>query len=202
MEGPTLKLFKRVSTVLAAAVFAGALVGPVLASDNDITTSKIRINAGTLDVWITGGDLQWENYNYTYAPKSVADAFTVKVTDRRGNGAGWVVSIKGTPFTNTGDATHSFPVSSLSLLNPEKEIASDGSGSEPVASFTAKTPTLSGAPQELLTTVGGTRGVGQGSYNVIYDGAIQIPDLTHAGEYQSTITVDIVSAPTSPVVYD
>ena len=178
-------------TALTATILAGSLAGTAFAND-EMTKGEIEIKQNeadkTFSVSIEGGDFGVGIYSFedeTYDGK-----FVVTVRDPRGTNAGWNVSISGGDFSS---ATDSFKVGNLKLVKASEVDAKIGKAD----GITTSAPlTMSSTAAPLLEA---TKGNGAGLFEVEFDATLTVPGLQTVGEYTSTITVDIVTAPVGDV---
>jgi hypothetical protein len=171
------------------------LGGSTLAALADSSTgATVVVTAGTLSesgpatVSAGGVTLNGTDQTTTYA-------LGLTVTDARGNGGGWNLTITSTTFT-TG--THSLPTTASSIGAAPTVSCVSGS--------TCTNPTSSGITYPLLVPAAATAptpvklfnaaaNTGMGSFTITPTVTISIPANTFAGTYSSTVSVAIVSGP-------
>jgi hypothetical protein len=173
--------------ILAAVLSAMLLLGSVVPA---FAQGEVTVTGGTLSVTpaaitFNGVTLNGQTQN------DVAGATTAwTATDPTGTGIGWSVTISATDFLKTGDATKTIPVSGFEMTLLDTAITTVAGNAQPVSSFgTAK---ALGATQTLVTAAAGT---GMGTYGLLPTFTLDVPADTYAGDYVSTVTVSISSAP-------
>jgi hypothetical protein len=186
---------RRIAVALtASAVLTMALAPAALAADST-------------DVAVTGGTLNITNplvanfpgVTLNGAAQTVAaaiDAFSV--SDDRGSGVGWNVTVQGTRFSEidgTGAVVvggKQLPASSLTM--PAPTVAADGTTS-PAPTITAGPYTIdAGGAVKIASAAVDT---GMGKYNFTQGGSLSlsVPSSAYAKTYRSTVTVSAVTGP-------
>lgn len=187
---------RRIAVALtASAVLTMALAPAALAADST-------------DVTVTGGTLNITNPLVANFPgvtlngtaQTVAgaiDAFSV--SDGRGSGAGWNVTVQGTRFSEIDGLTGTvvpggkqLPASSLTM--PAPTVAADGTTS-PAPTITAGPYTIdAGGAVKIASAAVDT---GMGKYNFTQGGSLSlsVPSSAYAKTYRSTVTVSAVTGP-------
>lgn len=181
----------KIAGVLAGiAIILASTVAPAMADTNNVsdtitagnltaTTSDVTLSAITLD---GGVSLQ-------RASGTPAEAFTI--TDARGSGEAWALSISGSNFTSAAGTVDTTPrtilISNLTIT-PGTITAATGSD----AATTASPLTLSGTPQMLIATTGS----GKGTYSFTPGFDLSIP----AGTFRSNFAGAAVDLTLNPYV--
>jgi hypothetical protein len=201
--------------ILDTTVSFGGTAGTVtnVTSTSISVTTPARDNGGAVDVVVTTpGGSATASLAYTYvgslsvSTPTISDfagitlsgtvrtttatmgAFTV--TDSRGAGAGWNVTVQASQFTS---GSHMLPLGSISMPQP---------------SVVKGTPQSTGLPTILtgpwaIDSAGAIKiasaaadGSGQGSY-IFTTGllTLSVPANTYAGTYTSTVTVSVITGP-------
>ena len=169
----------------------GATVDVVVTTPGgSATASAAYTYVGSLSVTTPSvGDFGGITLNGT-ARTTTATMGTFTVTDSRGTGVGWSVTVQATQFTSGG---HTLPL---------------GSASMPVPSVAKVTPQSTGLPAIMpgpytIDGISATKiasaaadGSGEGSY-IFTPGllTLSVPASTYAGTYTSTVTVSVISGP-------
>jgi hypothetical protein len=122
------------------------------------------------------------------SPKAAMGPFTV--TDARGTGAGWNLTIQASQFT-TGSRTLALG----SLTMPTPAVAKTDRTSGPVPSVVTG-PYLIDSPSALKIASAASDGAGMGSY-IFMPGylVLGIQTNVYAGTYTSTVTVSVATGP-------
>lgn len=184
------------ATVLSTMIFAGpaAAAEPtdatITGGDLSIPTAPTAENFGTVTL---NGSAQ--------TTSAAMQGFTV--TDARGTGDGWKVTVAATQFKeyDTGGAAYVVSGSSLglnSLSLPAPTVAANGTTSPP--------PSIVAGPYSIDASSDGATAVqiasaavneGMGRYDFTQSGSLtlSIPASTYAGTYRSELTVSAVSGP-------
>jgi hypothetical protein len=115
-------------------------------------------------------------------------AFTV--TDSRGNGVGWNVTVQASQFTN---GSRALPLGSVSM--PEPSVAKATPQSTGLPTIMAG-PYLIDGVSTIKIASAANDGSGEGSY-VFTPGplTLRVPAKTYAGTYTSTVTFSVISGP-------
>ena len=149
------------------------------------TTLKAIINPGTLDLVapsiatisaVTLGGAE------QVAQGSLGD---ITITDNRGSGAGWSVTLATSDFT--ANTTQTIPAANLSV-EPGSVTVLTGK-SDGVTAGAVKSPTAAGDPLVIMNA-GESKGMGR--YKISPVIKLTIPSETLAGEYTATITVTVI----------
>ncbi|MBA2283929.1 MAG: WxL domain-containing protein [Ktedonobacteraceae bacterium] len=153
---------------------------------------------------ITGGSLT-ETTATTQAPsatlagvdQAVTYTIPITLTDLRGTGAGWNLTITSTQFTTGGGTPHLLDTSASHITGvTSAHVGTDG--------YTDPTNSITYAP--LLVPAGTTAPTavkffnaalttGLGTFTVTPTVSIALPANTFAGSYTSTVTLAVVSGP-------
>ncbi len=175
-------------TLTAAAMLTTALAPAAMAADDT-------------SVAVTGGTLSITNplvANFTAvtlngAPQTTAatmDGFSV--TDGRGTGVGWNVTVQATQFSGGVTPTRTLGTGSLSLLAPTVAAANTTSSAPPT--MTAGPYAIDGSTVKIASAAAAA---GMGTYDFTQGGALSlaIPASAYAATYTSTVTVSVVTGP-------
>ena len=173
----------------------GLLVGVFFAATTilggtALAAASVVLTGGTLTVTTpTVADFAGVTLNGS-AQSTTASMGTFNVTDARGTGVGWNVTVQATQFTMTG---HTLPMDSISMPAPTVAKIANSSGNLP--SLTSGPYPIDHASAVKITSAAAD-GTGMGSYTYT-PGALtlSIPANTYAGTYTSTVTVSVVTGP-------
>lgn len=182
-------------TALAATVLAGSLAGSAFAAEptNGSTKGQVIINPGTITASISGGDFGDTAYSFSDQTVKTSEKqnFIINVTDLRGTGQGWTVSVSAQDFKGADTGTK-FGADNLSLhavgITVRDGQAKDGVESKSDVKFES-----SGTAVQDVVTAKPKHGMG--SYDAEFEGELVIPGGTLSDTYTSTLTVSVVSAP-------
>lgn len=167
------------SIAAAALAVAAAAVAATLSATAAVTgTAGVSLalpSAPAISATLNGADQQLD-----YAPQ-------LGVTDARGTGTGWNVTVAATPFTDT--AGHSFSAGSVKSI--AQACATGSSCSTPTNSVTY--------PVSLTTTASkvfsAAANTGMGKVNVTPTIETTVPGNAYAGNYSSTLTIATALSP-------
>ena len=190
-----MRLGQRGFVGFAAAVLA-ALALPAAALGAGATTS-VTLSGGSLAFSPSPSASDFAATLLTGAQQTIHTAFASwGVTDARGSGAGWHVTIQASRFTGSGSNT--LPASSLVLTAPVVTPAGVNPAIPPVvqgATFTLD----SGSAVSVVHTA--ATGQGQGGWTMTQanaaggDLALSIPADAAAGSYTSNLTFTLADGP-------
>jgi len=190
----------RIAAVLAATAVIGALIAPAARAGSDDTTATVT-GAGSLGtVTMAVGAFGGVTLDGT-AKTSNATADDFDMTDARGTGDGWNITVDATRFCDVDDLTGECPLldpvqlPTSSLTMPAPTVAKADSSSSAVPSITAGPYTLdSGSAVKIASAAAGD---GMGSYDFTQGGqlSLSIPASAYAATYTSTVTITSASGP-------
>ncbi len=196
----TTQLQRSFTTLAAGLLLAGTLAGPAAAAPQP---TNANVNAGPITVsGLAVADFPATTLDGTAKPVTATMA-DLTITDSRGNGFGWNVTIQAGQFAEW-DATanggaggyvsggKTLALNSLQLPTPA--VTADGTDSPP--------PSVMAGPHRIDTTaavkiVSAAEGTGMGKYimSVTEPLELTLPANAYAGSYRSDVTVSIVSGP-------
>jgi hypothetical protein len=175
-----------------------ALGGTAVAAFADSgTNATVAVNAGNLSesgpssAAAGAVTLNGDDQTTTYS-------LGLTLTDARGNGAGWNLTITSTTFTDTNSDTLSTTASSI---NAAPTVACSGVGGHcapPTNSISYASPVGVPAGSTAPTAVkffNAATSSGLGKFTITPTVTISIPATTIAGTYSSTVSVAVVSGP-------
>jgi hypothetical protein len=174
-------MFKRITTVTAVALVACmAIAGAAFALGvtGTITgTAGIALDPGSAPTFTD--TLNGSDQTVTYQPG-------LAVTDARGTGAGWHLTVSATSLT---DGTHNL---AQSVQTVAQACASGSTCSLPTAN-SVTLPVAVGASGASFYGTGATYGLGKASITPTVQ--VAIPGNAYAGTYNSTVTFAAVAGP-------
>jgi hypothetical protein len=181
-----MKGIHKIGLLVGALVVATAILGGTAMA----ATSTVVLTGGSLAISTpTVANFGGVTLNGTAQP-TTASMGTFTVTDSRGTGVGWNVTVQATQFTMTG---HTLPMNSISMPAPTVAKIDATSGNTP--SITTGPYLIDNASAVKITSAAAD-GTGMGSYTFT-PGALtlSIPANAYAGTYTSTVTVSVVTGP-------
>jgi hypothetical protein len=115
---------------------------------------------------------------------------TFTVTDSRGTGVGWNVTVQATQFMSGG---HTLPLGSVSM--PQPNVAKSTPQSTALPAIMSGPYAIDGISAVKIASAAAD-GSGEGSY-IFTPGllTLSVPASTYAGTYTSTVTVSVISGP-------
>lgn len=190
MKRITIKSMKRTRTIgLLVGVFFAATA---ILGGTALAASTVVLSGGTLTLTTPAvGNFTGVTLNGS-AQSTTASMGTFTVTDARGTGVGWNVTVQATQFTMAG---HTLPMNSISMPAPTVAKIDNTSGDTP--SITTGPYLIDNASAVKITSAAAD-GTGMGSYtfNAIPSTlTLSIPANAYAGTYTSTVTVSVVTGP-------
>lgn len=173
-------MFKRLIPVTAVAIVATmAVAGAALAlgvSGTITGTSGIALDPGSAPTFT--GTLSGSDQTVTYQPN-------LTVTDARGTGAGWHLTVSATALT---DGTHNL---AQSITSVNQACASGSTCTLPTSSVSL--PVALGSSGTSFYS--SAAGYGLGKVGVDPTVSVAIPGNSYAGSYSSTVTFATVAGP-------
>ncbi|MEW6283530.1 MAG: WxL domain-containing protein [Candidatus Eremiobacterota bacterium] len=155
-------------------------------------TATITINAGALSISHAG--------SVTFAPLTLngldqaatcTSTPTLTLTDARGSGSGWNVTLSATNFTSGGN---SILASGFTFTGPGGTVTTVA-GNAPPTQSTVVAQALSPGGFKVLSAAANT-GMGRYTYTpATAQFGLTVPASTFAGNYSSTMTFTIASGP-------
>lgn len=170
-----------------------------------LTATALAVYAETATVTITGGSLSFSTANISLSAVTLdgTDQTSTSpfgdnswtVTDARGTGGGWNVTIDSTDFTggtNPIDISAAGSEFKIQLTNISVTAGSDAPTS--LVSSLTTIPTAPAAALKFLSAAD-TGGVGMGSYSVQPNFELGVAAETYAASYSATLTLTGSSGP-------
>jgi hypothetical protein len=179
-----------ITIVLGALLLTLGLAGGAAAqpyTDNDDASVTITENTGGLSVALTASD--FGNVQYSFTNQLTSGDLTINLIDARGTRAGWSVNLRATDFTGSNGT---ITVNNLTLKDGSITTnTGTPHGNAPAQTFVSPfSPTVTFA--NIWTA---PNGGGDGNYDLDYETELNVPGLTLAGTYTSTIYVEIPTGP-------
>jgi hypothetical protein len=178
-----------------ALILAMATGGSAIAAFADSGTARVAVNAGSLtltgvtNVSAPPVTLNGDDQTTTYS-------MGLTVSDARGSGAGWNLSITSTAFT-TGSQSLSNTASSI---NAAPTVACSGVGGhctspdDSAITYPVGVPAGASAPT-AVKFFDAKANTGLGKFTITPTVTIAIPGNTYAGTYTSTVTIALNTGP-------
>lgn len=166
--------------------------------------TQVNLTAGSLVLNADGVTSNFPDTQLTGVQQTAyANMAGFTVTDGRGSGAGWKLTIAASQFTDS--SSHKFPEGSLSVKSPSitcngTVAAGDCSNSSITPAFSTATGIDSALGTEV-TVADATADSGLGKYNVSLGSfgtgnmKLIIPGNAYANAYSSTVTITLYDAP-------
>ncbi len=152
-------------------------------------------DSGTGTVVVSAGSLT-ESDNFSAAKSSAALTgsnffvqyqLTTLVTDATGSGAGWNLTISGTPLS---DGVNGHPALSQELVPGAVGCVPGDNCTNPIAVETVVV--ISTTPQKFFSAAANS---GMGSFDITNSVFVFVPGNAFAGTYTSTLTLAVVAGP-------
>jgi WxL domain surface cell wall-binding len=163
----------------AALVFAAVAVAATLQATAAITGTA-GVSLGLPSAPAVTATLNGADQTVSYSPQ-------LGITDARGTGTGWNVTVGATPFTDS--ASHTFAAGSVTSI--AQTCAAGSSCSAPTNSVTYPI-SLTSTASKVFNAAANT---GMGKVDVTPTIQTSIPANAYAGNYTSTLTVATALAP-------
>jgi hypothetical protein len=186
-----MKLGKTLSVGIA--VISGLLLA---AAPAGATTASATLNAGALGFAGTPGNVTFPSTTLNGQNKLVSASQPLDIADATGSGAGWNVTATSTLFTS---GTYTLPAGATIIGSPPATPSCDTNvtctpAGIPTVAYPYSLPAGATAPTatKLFNAPSGT---GLGDQTVTPTWTVAIPANAYAGNYTSTWTLSLVSAP-------
>lgn len=186
-------IMSRVAKLVRVGVMLGILMAFGLsgAAFADNLTGTSTVTGGTLDMEATDAPSVAVTLDGT--DQAPTDSFNIDVNDARGTGAGWNLQITSTAFT---DGTYSLDTDAATITGVtsacDQGTCTDPTNSISYAALTVPADTVAPAAVKLFNAAANT---GMGDFTITPTIRVAVPANTYAGNYESTITISIVSGP-------
>lgn len=185
--------------VLSSALVVGATAPSALADDTNVTVTGGSLSLGS----ITTGDFGGVTLNGTaQSTTATMNAFTV--TDARGTGLGWNVTISASSFKEYASGAYVESGKTLGASRftmAQASAAKVDSSSSAIPSMTSGTYTLDAdsnadGTSEAVKIASAATGDGMGSYTVTPGQlSLSVPANVYAKTYRSDVTVTLSTGP-------
>jgi WxL domain surface cell wall-binding len=179
------RMFILLGLAAAALVLAGvAVAGTVTATATVTGAGSLALSNGataTISDTLDGTD------------QVVSYALPLAMTDARGTGTGWNLTITSTTFT-TG--THSLAAGASSIGSVASACVAGGTCTNPTSSisYPLTVPAAATAPT-AVKVFNAAAGTGLGRFTITPSVNVTIPGNSYAGSYASTLTIAAISGP-------
>lgn len=181
-------MFKKFATgsaalALTVTVFAGTTLAAETGVNSTITGGELKlsaISATAFEETLLDGKIQ----------NSTASIQPFTVTDARGTGTGWDVSITATAFTNP-EAPKALSANTLTIAEP---TVSEGEGSSLAANLAKLGGAIDNGPVKVLTAAT-AEGMGTFEVDAIPMTLNLKPSEVYAGTYSTTVSVTLTNGP-------
>lgn len=177
---------------LAAVLAAGAAVPADAAGVN---VSGVITGGASLSVAPNGTP----SFSVTLngADQSTTYTLPVELTDPRGNGAGWNLTVTSTQFAD--GSGHTFPVTASTITTATSGCATGSTCTTPTNGISYGTSGIAlpagSTPPTATKYFDAAVGTGLGKIDVNATVSVTVPANVYAGTYSSTVTVAAVSGP-------
>jgi hypothetical protein len=189
---------KRISLKNMKSRRIGLLVGVFFAATAVLggtayAATSVVLSAGTLTI-TTPSVANFGGLTLNGAAQTTTAALgTFTVTDARGSGIGWNVTVQATQFTA---GSHTLAMNSISMPAPTVAKADATSGNVPTIATGPYLIDNATAVKISSAAVDATTGNGMGSYTYTPGNlTLSVPANAYAGTYTSTVTVSVVTGP-------
>ena len=177
---------KMTASLVVVAILVLAAVIPALAD------ATITITGQSLVVVPQGVSFAGITLDGTNKPNQAGSTTQWTAKDPTGTGAGWHVTVSATNFANAGGKTIAVEGFDMKMNAVSKLDESSNALPSVAPTFDGVFAPLSAAPQQILSAA---LDEGMGYYGFTPDFQLDVPASTYAGDYTSTLTVQIVAAP-------
>lgn len=191
-------LMRKITAASGVLVAAGLVVvlGAVSAQADTVNST---LSGGSLTTTTSAPTLSAVTLNGTNTQTSTGVAPSAwSVTDARGTGAAWTLSVSATDLTSAAGTVdtkaRTIPVSALSIT-PGTITA--GSGADSAANITASTLALSTTSQALVSAAGPDKG----TYSLTPNFSLAIPANAYRSNYSGVVNTSTVNPYTSTLTY-
>jgi hypothetical protein len=173
---------------LTASLFALSAAAPALAGT---VTGTLVLTGGTLSIAVA--DAPDLSLTLNGSDQTASDTFEIDAKDLRGSGAGWKVTVTSTTFTNLEGKTLANTAATITGVSA---LCDGGTCSEPVngIGYPLTVPADEVAPT-AATLFNAAVDSGMGDFTLTPTFQLSVPANAYAGNYSSTITLDIASGP-------
>jgi hypothetical protein len=174
-----------------------------------VAALAVAIGAGTagadtanVTATVTGGSLAeatsaTPSFSATLDGTDQTPTYTLRitVTEARGTGAGWNMTITSTQFT-TGGGTPKTLSTSASSMTSVASVCATGTCTNPTNAVTYPVAVpAAAAPPTAVKFFNASANTGMGKFTITPTIGVSVPANTFAGAYSSTVTLAVASGP-------
>lgn len=177
--------------IIFLALAAAALVAAAVAIAGTVTATATVAGAGSLS--LSNGATATISDTLDGTDQTVSYTLPLSMTDARGTGTGWNLTVTSTTFT-TG--THTLATGASSIASVASACVAGGTCSNPTnaIAYPLTIPAGATAPTAVkLFNAAATTGLGR--FTITPSINVSIPGNSFAGSYASTLTIAAVSGP-------
>ncbi|HWB22173.1 MAG TPA: WxL domain-containing protein [Gaiellaceae bacterium] len=177
--------------LILLALAAAALAAAAVAVASTVTATATVTGAGSLA--LSNGATATISDTLDGTDQAVNYTLPLTMTDARGTGTGWNLTITSTTFT-TG--THTLATSASSIASVASACVAGGTCTNPASSisYPLTVPAAATAPTAVkLFNAAANSGLGR--FTITPSINVTIPGNSYAGSYTSTLTIAAVSGP-------
>jgi hypothetical protein len=182
----------RIAFVFVAVVAAVAGKTVQLADADDLQTS-LRLK-GKSGIAIGHGTVPGATTTLDGTDQVAEFVLPLTVTDARGTGAGWNLSVTSTTFATTAGATLADDAATLAGVVESCAGAGTCTGPANVLAYPLAVPADASAPPAVVF-FDAAAGTGLGAFELDTTVDVAIPGNTYAGRYKSTLTFSAATGP-------
>jgi hypothetical protein len=181
---------QRIFTLIGIGLAALILVSAAVAGT--ITATATVTGAGSLA--LSNGATASISDTLDGTDQTVSYTVPLTLTDARGSGAGWNLTLTSTTFTD--GASHTLATSASTIASVAMVCVAGGSCTNPTNSITypVTIPAAATAPA-AVKVFSSAANSGLGRFTITPTVNVAIPGNSYAGSYSSTLTVAAVSGP-------
>jgi hypothetical protein len=181
---------QRIGILIGIGVAALVLVSAAVAGN--ITATATVTGAGSLA--LSNGTTASLSDTLDGTDQTVSYTVPLTVTDARGSGAGWNLTLTSTTFSD--GAGHSLSTSASTVASVAMSCNAGGSCTNPTnaISYPVTVPAAATAPA-AVKVFNSAANTGMGKFTITPTINVAIPGNSYSGSYTSTLTVAAVSGP-------
>jgi hypothetical protein len=178
---------------IALLVLLGIVAGAVAEIAEADLTLRLRLR-GKGSVSVSHGTVPKLTDTLDGADHVLSYSIPLNVTDARGSGAGWNVSVTSTTFTDAAGAT--LPDRASTITAVSETCQGVGACTEPVSSSTYPLPLPAAATAPAgVVLFDAAAGTGMGAFTLTPSIDVTVPGSSYAGRYRSTVTITAAAGP-------
>lgn len=181
---------RKLITVALATIFA--FTSFATSADEPNAFVEIQANEGA-GLSATIDSANFGTLRHSFDTQTIQDkSLIITVSDTRGTGDGWNVTVSGTDF-KTEDGSKSFGINNLALQSPQVQTVKGQDYNS--HSFEVRDLHSIQSDSQNNKIASAQQGKGIGEYKLTHPATLTIPGGTLIGSYQSTLTVSIATGP-------